>query len=192
MENLAPGMKQRFKEQLTELATKYTLLESHSEQDINIMIDILKRLEQGESEYLDIDRALEVLELIGKHYVEAIEYYLWWRENIDKQISIEQAKKDVEYIEREGFIMINEHLVYKNDGNKNLKRTLLENYLDESYDVERLFDKDELVEMWMNNTSKEDAISNMMSLGMEEILDGEPEEVYISCSGDSIKYFKQE
>lgn len=84
MENLAPGIKQRFKEQLTELATKYTLLESHSEQDINIMIDILKRLEQGESEYLDIDKALEVLELIGKYYVEAVEYYLWWRENIDK------------------------------------------------------------------------------------------------------------
>ena len=175
-----------------QVATKYTLLESHSEQDINIMIDILKRLGKEESECLDIDRALEVLELIGKHYVEAIEYYLWWRENIDKQISIEQAKRDVEYMEREGFIMINEHLVYKNDGNKNLKRTLLENYLDESYDVERLFDKDELVEMWMNNTSKEDAISNMMSLGMKEILDGEPEEVYISCSGDSIKYFKQE
>ena len=78
MENLAPGIKQRFKEQLTELATKYTLLESHSEQDINIMIDILKRLGKGESKYFNIDRALEVLELIGKHYVEAIEYYLWW------------------------------------------------------------------------------------------------------------------
>lgn len=83
MENLAPGIKQRFKEQLTELATKYTLLESHSEQDINIMIDILKRLGKEESEELNIDRALEVLELIGKHYVEAIEYYLWWKENID-------------------------------------------------------------------------------------------------------------
>lgn len=31
MKNLAPGIKQRFKEQLTELATKYTLLESYSE-----------------------------------------------------------------------------------------------------------------------------------------------------------------
>ncbi len=45
MENLAPRMKQRFKEQLTELATKYTILESYSEQDINTMIDIVKRLE---------------------------------------------------------------------------------------------------------------------------------------------------
>ena len=69
MENLAPRMKQRFKEQLTELATKYTILESYSEQDINTMIDIVKRLEQGESEKLDIDKALEVMELIGKYSV---------------------------------------------------------------------------------------------------------------------------
>lgn len=192
MENLAPGMKQRFKEQLAELATKYTILESYSEQNLNTMIDILKRLEQGDSENLDIDKALGILELIGKYKVEIIEYYLWWKENIDKKISIEQAERDIEYIDQEGFIMINEHLVYKNDGNKTLKHTLLEAYLDESYDVERLFDKDELVEMWINNSSKEDAIKDFEALAIEEILEGEPKGAYISASNDIIKYYRQE
>ena len=186
-------MKQRFKEQLAELATKYTILESYSEQNINTMINILKRLEQGDSEKLDIDKALEVMELIGKYRVETIEYYLWWRSNIDKAISIEQAQRDIEYIEHERVIMINEHLVYKkNEGNKTLKHTLLESYLDESYDVERLFDKDELIEMWMNNTSKEDAIKDLEIIGIEELLEDEAIEAYVSTDGDVIKYHRQE
>ena len=50
----------------------YTLLESHSEQDINTMINILKRLGKGESEEFNIDRALEVL-VFGAALIEAVD-----------------------------------------------------------------------------------------------------------------------
>ncbi len=48
--------------------------------------------------------------------------------------------------------------------------------LDMEYHIDRLLDKDMIIDMWLNNTSKEDVIEEiLMSDDIEDILDISPE-----------------
>ena len=88
--------------------------------------------------------------------------------------------------------MLEEYVVYINEDNKQMKRELAEKMLTDTYQIDRLFDKDELIDMWLNETSQEDTIRDLMQLGLEELLEEAPIEAYINCNGIEIYYVRIE
>ena len=88
--------------------------------------------------------------------------------------------------------MLEEYIVYIDEDNKQMKRELAEKLLTDIYQIDRLFDKDELIDMWLNETSQEDVIRDLIQLGLEELLEEAPIEAYTNCNGIEIYYARIE
>nr|WP_302595404.1 hypothetical protein [uncultured Cellulosilyticum sp.] len=184
IEQLPLEVKKCFMKELEQLVSKYSPLSNYSEEQINTALSLLEQFGKAE---LELEELLEIIELINQSNEQVVQYYLWNREHYNT-ISIETAQEHIEEIHREGFIILDEYLFYLDGTNQVMKRALIEQMLTEPYDIDRLFDKDELIEMWLNETSQEDVIRDLMRLGLEELLEEAPEKAYVNCDGTSIYY----
>lgn len=92
-------------------------------------------------------------------------------------------------LDTNGFFIRNENLMYLQNVNmKKVKEHILEVFIEEGYFVDKLFDKEELIEMWLEGTSKEEAIKEMAHAAeIEELLE-EPRLAYTFTELGDIMY----
>ena len=71
-------------------------------------------------------------------------------------------------------------IIYKSSANlKDIAIELLDDMLDDAIHVNALIDKDSLVEYWIEQTSKEDVIDDLIrGSNIEELLGLDPETIY--------------
>lgn len=121
---------------------------------------------------LKIAKELEGINVIDKQSI--ISMFLGIRENTSLKLSMKDVieycdeLKDNEYILFDGG-----HLIYRRDANlKELARNILDTMLDDEWHIDRLFDKDSLVSMWLEGTSKNNAIEELIEgVDIEELLE---------------------
>lgn len=188
IEQLPLAIKKCFLKELEHLVSKYTPFNNYTDETINSAMSILERVGDTSLDDLDIDCLLEVLEMLKQYHQEVVEYYIWHNKNLTKNISLEEAKEQMEEINDNDFIMLEEYIVYTNEDSKQMKRELAEKMLTDTYQIDRLFNKEELINMWLNETSQEDTIKDLMELGLEELLEETPIEAYTNCNGIEIYY----
>jgi len=184
IEQLPLEIKKYFLKELEELVSKYDPLSNYSEEQLNAALSILEQFERTE---FKVEELLEIVELINQFNEQVVQYYLWNREHYHT-ISIETAQEHIEEIQKEGFIMLDDHLIYMDGSNREMKRALVEQMLTDSCQIDRLFDKDEIIQMWLDETPQEDVIRDLIRLGLEELLEEAPEEAYVNCDGAIIYY----
>ncbi|HBF4502274.1 TPA: hypothetical protein KON93_003654, partial [Clostridioides difficile] len=92
------------------------------------------------------------------------------------------------------YIEVESHLVYTNEIDlREYAKDELDTMLDMEYHIDRLLDKDMIIDMWLNNTSKEDVIEEiLMSDDIEDILDISPEYAFTTTSGIEYRYSEKE
>ena len=185
IENLPIEIKKVFMKELEQLVNKYSPLSSYPEEKINTALFIL---EQFGNKDLVIEELIEVLNLLNQFNEQVVEYYLWIREHNNDAISIEAAQKHIEELHREGYIMLSNYVMYLDESNQEMKRALIEQMLTDTYEIDRLFDKDEIIQMWLNETPQEDTIKELLQLGLEELVEEPPEEAYASSDGATLYY----
>jgi len=80
-----------------------------------------------------------------------------------ESISIEQAKEYLREIECQGYIETRGYVLTLDgtDLNDYTKEKLLDLIEDEYY-INKFFDKEQLIQMWLQETSKEDAVRELM------------------------------
>lgn len=84
-------------------------------------------------------------------------------------------------LDEQGYVMLDDYsIIYKSSVNlKDVARKLLDELLDDAIYVDALIDKDSLVEYWIEQTSKEDVIDDLIRVSnIEELLGLVPETVY--------------
>lgn len=84
-------------------------------------------------------------------------------------------------LDEQGYVMLDDYsIIYKSSANlKDVARKLLDELLDDAIYVDALIDKDSLVEYWIEQTSKEDVIDDLIRVSnIEELLGLVPETVY--------------
>ena len=65
--------------------------------------------------------------------------------------------------------------------------------LEDSDEVDKLFDKDEIIEMWIEETTKEEVKRDLISIeDYTELLGIKPQMAYESVNGDTIMYVELE
>ena len=152
--------------------------------EINVVISKYSNIETKKLEYVeallskiddeklkqellqDIDKILELSTEIENKNVDnnIIQAYLWIKNNSDLEISIENVIKVFEDIEGIGYGSINDNtIIYKKiEGLEKFEKEKLEYMLeDESY-VDKLFNKDTLIDMWINGKTKEEIIKELI------------------------------
>lgn len=128
--------------------------------------------------------------ILEKHGEEVTELYIWANNVIKVDLTPEQAQEYVQELSREGYIIAGDYLVYPDRVNTDkIARHILEEMLESSYHVDRLFDKDQLIDMWIEAQEKGDVIDDLVrSMELEEILDESIDKAYITSTGDTLMY----
>ncbi|OOM70020.1 hypothetical protein CLPUN_53520 [Clostridium puniceum] len=124
----------------------------------------------------DFDKALKLATEIGENDVDnfKINVFLWIKNNSNLELSISEVIRCIEEVEEEGYVSVDEGIIiYKKDSDLTfLAREKLENMLEEERFVDKLLDKDSLIEYWMSGTSKDEVITELVNgIEVEELLD---------------------
>jgi len=125
----------------------------------------------------------EVAKEIGENEVDdrIISMYQNLKGNGLEELSIGHVINWCNELDEQGYVMIDDYsIIYKSSANlKDVARRLLDELLDDAIYVDSLIDKDSLVEYWIDQTSKEEVIDDLIrGNNIEELLGFAPETIY--------------
>ena len=140
--------------------------------------------EELKEEFLnDWSMSVKISKEIGENEVDdrIISMYQNLKSNGLEELSIGHVINWCNELDEQGYVMIYDYsIIYKSSANlKDVLRELLDDMLDDALYVDSLIDKDSLVEYWIEQTSKEDVIDDLIrGNNIEELLGLAPETIY--------------
>ena len=140
--------------------------------------------EELKEEFLnDWSMSVKISKEIGENEVDdrIISMYQNLKSNGLEELSIGHVINWCNELDEQGYVMIDDYsIIYKSSANlKDVLRELLDDMLDDALYVDSLIDKDSLVEYWIEQTSKEDVIDDLIrGNNIEELLGLAPEAIY--------------
>lgn len=167
---------QRFcMKEINKVISKYSRVNSDEVEIVEALIkeihceDLKGELFEDFEETLKIARELEGVNEIDKQSI--ISMFLGIRKNTTLKLSMKDVIEYYNELKESDYILLDGgHLIYKRYANlKGLARDILDNMLDDEWHIDRLFDKDSLISMWLEGTSKEEAIKELIDI--EELLE---------------------
>ena len=131
----------------------------------------------------DWSMSIKLAKEIGENEVDdrIISMYRNLKSNGLEELSIGHVINWCNELDEQGYVMIDDYsIIYKSSANlKDVARRLLDELLDDAIYVDSLIDKDSLVEYWIEQTSKEEVIEDLIrGSNIEELLGLVPETVY--------------
>ena len=131
----------------------------------------------------DWSMSIKLAKEIGENEVDdrIISMYQNLKGNGLEELSIGHVINWCNELDEQGYVMIDDYsIIYKSSANlKDVARRLLDELLDDAIYVNSLIDKDSLVEYWIEQTSKEDVIDDLIrGSNIEELLGLAPENIY--------------
>lgn len=184
-----------FFNEVKRLADKYKSISDNQKEMIQ---NFLQTMEVKGVAVDEIDNIEQVLRLSSEGITdeELSLYKVIGEENLQSNISIQEAKDYYYGLRENGYVMINnKYLIYEQD--KNLRDFLsdqMEELLADKDYIDKVFTKDEIIEFWVNETSREEAkrklinesdIDELIDVYLrKEILVGDKE--YVLIAGDDL------
>ena len=131
----------------------------------------------------DWSMSIKLAKEIGENEVDdrIISMYRNLKSNGLEELSIGHVINWCNELDEQGYVMIDDYsIIYKSSANlKDISRELLDDMLDDAIYVDSLIDKDSLVEYWIEQTSKEEVIDDLIrGNNIEELLGVAPEAIY--------------
>lgn len=164
-----------------------------NEYEVNEIEEIFEQVKHEDTKSYLINNTNKLSEVIKENRNRnlkqgEIELFSWINEEIE-EIRIHKASEYYEELEIVDYIEIGEYLIYKEGCNlKEYANEVLEERLKDEFWVDTLFTKDDVVEMWVNETTKEEAIEQILeSNDIEEVLGLEPQYAF-SINDTDYKY----
>ena len=110
-----------------------------------------------------------------------IKMYLWIKSNTDLDLSIDAVDRAMQEVEESGYCEINDNTMIYIEGTnlKGIAVEKLKTMLEDNYFVDKLLDKDSLIEYFINDTSKEEVIRELVNgIEIEELLDMDIQDIF--------------
>lgn len=147
------------------------------------LINSISNKELKEEFLNDWSMSVKIAKEIGENEVDdrIISMYQNLKSNGLEELSIGHVINWCNELDAQGYVMIDDYsIIYKSSANlKDVARRLLDELLDDAIYVDSLIDKDSLVEYWIEQTSKEDVIDDLIrGSNIEELLGLAPENIY--------------
>lgn len=173
--NLSPIIKNFMMNDINKVINKYNNMEEEQVQKIENLISKVEDEEIRKELLSDFEQTLEISMEIESANVDnlIIKTYLWIKNNCDVDININRLVRVFEDVEAYGYAFIDDNkVIYKmNAGLENLEREKLEYLLETESFISNTFDKDTLVDMWINKTTKEEIQEELIrEVDADEIL----------------------
>ena len=180
-----------FFKELQELIRKYNEIDSTTQEVIESIINHINDEELEEYLLNNPNKLDEVVNAIKTKSVDIniIIFFIWYNSGI-KDMSIENAIMNYVTLDINGYLEIEEYLIYRSDKClKEYAKGALETMLDDENTIDRLFDKDMIIDFWINKTDKYEVIDEILQNDdLEEVLYINPEYAFKVGSGIEYKY----
>ena len=162
---------------------KYKSITTEEITSIENLINSISNEELKEEFLNDWNMSVKIAKDIGENEVDdrIISMYQNLKGNGLEELSIGHVINWCNELDEQGYVMIDDYsIIYKSSANlKDVAKELLDELLDDAIYVDSLIDKDSLVEYWIEQTSKEEVIEDLIrGSNIEELLGLVPETVY--------------
>lgn len=169
--------------EIKKVLDKYKNISTEEISSIEKLINSISNEELMEEFLNDWSMSVKLAKEIGENEVDdrIISMYQNLKDNGLEELSIGHVINWCNELDEQGYVMIDDYsIIYKSSANlKDVARKLLDELLDDAIYVDALIDKDSLVEYWIEQTSKEDVIDDLIRVSnIEELLGLVPETVY--------------
>ena len=162
---------------------KYKSITTEEISSIEKLINSISNEELKEEFLNDWSMSVKIAKEIGENEVDdrIISMYQNLKGNGLEELSIGHVINWCNELDEQGYVMLDDYnIIYKSSANlKDIAIELLDDMLDDAIYVDSLIDKDSLVEYWIEQTSKEDVIDDLIrGNNIEELLGLVPETIY--------------
>lgn len=169
--------------EIKKVLDKYKSLTTEEISSVEKLINSISNKELKEEFLNDWSMSVKIAKEIGENEVDdrIISMYQNLKGNGLEELSIGHVINWCNELDEQGYVMIDDYsIIYKSSANlKDVARRLLDELLDDVIYVDSLIDKDSLVEYWIEQTSKEDVIDDLIrGSNIEELLGLDPETIY--------------
>ena len=169
--------------EIKKVLDKYKSITTEEIRNVEKLINSIRNKELKEEFLNDWSMSVKIAKEIGENEVDdmIISMYQNLKGNGLEELSIGHVINWCNELDEQGYVMIDDYsIIYKSSANlKDVARRLLDDLLDDAIYVDSLIDKDSLVEYWIEQTSKEDVIDDLIrENNIEELLVLIPETIY--------------
>ncbi|CEQ16313.1 Uncharacterised protein [[Clostridium] sordellii] len=183
-----------FFDELKELVDKYNNIDDET-------ITVIERIDNEiEDKYIkeyilkDSNKLDEIIaEYKNNLDIDKIIFFAWYNLNIE-EISIDRINNYYNELISQKYTENDNYLIYKSkDDLKEYTRNELDYMLSTEYHIDRLFDKETIIDFFLNSTTKEELIKEMMlDDDVEYILDLSPEYAFTLTDGSEYVFSSKE
>ena len=169
--------------EIKKVLDKYKSIATEEIGSVEKLINSISNEELREEFLNDWSMSVKTAKEVGENEVDdrIISMYQNLKSNGLEELSIGHVINWCNELDEQGYVMIDDYnIIYKSSANlKDVARRLLDELLDDALYVASLIDKDSLVEYWIEQTSKEDVIDDLIrGNNIEELLGLAPETIY--------------
>ena len=169
--------------EIKKILDKYKSITTEEISSVEKLINSISNEELKEEFLNDWSMSVKIAKEVGENEVDdrIISMYQNLKGNGLEELSIGHVINWCNELDEQGYVMIDDYsIIYKSSVNlKDVARKLLDELLDDAIYVDALIDKDSLVEYWIEQTSKEDVIDDLIrGSNIEELLGLAPENIY--------------
>ena len=169
--------------EIKKVLDKYKSITTEEIRGVEKLINSISNKELKEEFLNDWSMSVKIAKEIGENEVDdrIISMYQNLKSNGLEELSIGHVINWCNELDEQGYVMIDDYsIIYKSSANlKDVARRLLDELLDDAIYVNSLIDKDSLVEYWIEQTSKEDVIDDLIrGSNIEELLGLVTETIY--------------
>ena len=182
-EEVSSVIQQYIIREIKKVLDKYKSITTEEITSIENLINSIRNEELKEEFLNDWSMSVKIAKEIGENEVNdrIISMYQNLKGNGLEELSIGHVINWCNELDEQGYVMIDDYsIIYKSSANlKDIARELLDDMLDDAIYVDSLIDKDSLVEYWIEKTSKEEVIDDLIrGSNIEELLGLAPENIY--------------
>lgn len=169
--------------EIKKVLDKYKNIDKEEIRSVEKLISSISNEELKEEFLNDWSKSVKLAKEIGDNEVDdrIISMYQTLKSNGLEDLSIDYVINWCNKLDSNGYVMIDDYsMLYKSSANlKHIARELLDDMLDDAIHVDSLIDKDSLAEYWIEQTSKEEVIDDLIrGNNIEELLGLIPETIY--------------
>ena len=169
--------------EIKKILDKYKNIRTEELRSVEKLINSISNKELKEQFLNDWSMSVKLSKEIGDNEVDdrIISMFQTLKGNGLEDLSIDYVINWCNKLDSNGYVMVDDYsMIYKSSANlKDIARELLDDMLDDAIHVDSLIDKDSLAEYWIEQTSKEEVIDDLIrGNNIEELLGLIPETIY--------------
>lgn len=169
--------------EIKKILDKYKKIDVEEIRRLEKLISSINNEELKEEFLNNWSMSVKLAKEIGDNEVDdrIISMYQTMKGNGLEDLSIDYVINWCNKLDSNGYVMVDDYsMIYKSSANlKDIARELLDDMLDDAIHVDSLIDKDSLAEYWIEQTSKEEVIDDLIrGNNIKELLGLIPETIY--------------